>query len=251
MSELVPGLELAPVSAPVPGPGPVPGSELDRPAAEGADPPVRTAAVDRPIPTPIAVAHGSRLIRQAFAALLAQQSDLRVVCEVGADEDLVGAVRRHGARVLLLDPALVATQDVPDLCGALRAQRCRPLIMADASARARLLPVLAQVLPHAGIVNDEESGAALLAGLRRLADGQPVIEPELAVAALSAAGNPLTGRECDVLRLAARGAPARDIAAQLYLSTGTVRNYLSKAVGKLGARSRIEAVLLARDAGWI
>jgi two-component system response regulator DesR len=81
--------------------------------------------------------------------------------------------------------------------------------------------------------------------------GKFVLDVEFAVAALNADRNPLTERERAILRLARKGEPAKEIAAKLYLSAGTVRNYLSRAMAKTGARTRIEAVRRAQDAGWI
>jgi two-component system response regulator DesR len=78
-----------------------------------------------------------------------------------------------------------------------------------------------------------------------------VLDTEVAVAALTAGDNPLTDREREVLRLALDGAPAKEIAKNLYLSTGTVRNYLSRILDKTGARTRIEAIRIAQEAGWI
>jgi two-component system response regulator DesR len=81
--------------------------------------------------------------------------------------------------------------------------------------------------------------------------GERVIDPDLAVAALSATDNPLTTRELDVLKVAAEGATVGEIAERLFLSGGTVRNYLSRISAKLGAKTRIEAISLARRAGWL
>jgi two-component system response regulator DesR len=84
-----------------------------------------------------------------------------------------------------------------------------------------------------------------------LARGEPVLDVELAVAALTAKDNPLTDRELDVLRLARNGAPTKEIASNLYLSAGTVRNHLARIVLKTGARTRQDAIRIAQDAGWI
>jgi two-component system response regulator DesR len=87
--------------------------------------------------------------------------------------------------------------------------------------------------------------------IRKVLTGQQVIDPALAAAALSAGPNPLTDRERDVLTAAADGATVADIARRLFLSEGTVRNYLSSAIGKTGSRNRIEAVQTARSNGWL
>lgn len=81
--------------------------------------------------------------------------------------------------------------------------------------------------------------------------GERVVDPKLAAEALGVRDNPLTAREAEVLRASADGATIHDIAEQLFLSTSTVRNYLSNAIGKLDARNRIEALTMARDRGWL
>lgn len=91
----------------------------------------------------------------------------------------------------------------------------------------------------------------LVAAVRQAAAGGRVFDPKLAVAALEAADNPLSAREAEVLRRHADGASAAEIATELYLSYGTVRDYLASAVTKLGARSRVDAARIARQAGWL
>ena len=88
-------------------------------------------------------------------------------------------------------------------------------------------------------------------GIRRVAAGERVIDPDLVVAALETGVSPLTARETDVLRAAEDGIATDEIAGKLSLSPATVRNYLSNAITKVGARNRIDAIRLARDAGWL
>jgi two-component system response regulator DesR len=91
----------------------------------------------------------------------------------------------------------------------------------------------------------------LAAAVRRVLTGETVVDPALAAAALGAGPNPLTGRECDVLKASVDGATVADIAAKLRLSESTVRNYLSSAIGKTGTRNRMEAMREARQQGWL
>ncbi len=91
----------------------------------------------------------------------------------------------------------------------------------------------------------------LAAAIRRVMAGERVVDPDLALAALSDGENPLTGREGDVLRACLSGASIADIASQLYLSEGTVRNHLSAAIQKLNARNRMEAAQVAKGKGWL
>jgi two-component system response regulator DesR len=91
----------------------------------------------------------------------------------------------------------------------------------------------------------------LIDALRRVAAGERVIDPQLALATLETADSPLSPREADVLRRYAAGAGPAEIAADLFLSYGTVRNYLASAVTKLGGRNRVDAVRIAAEAGWL
>jgi two-component system response regulator DesR len=102
-----------------------------------------------------------------------------------------------------------------------------------------------------GFILKTAATADLLQGIRRVAAGEHVLHPELATAALRLGRSPLTPRETAVLDLAAAGYTNREAAERLYLSEGTVRNYLTAVVDKLGARSRIDAVRIAQDNGWI
>jgi two-component system, NarL family, response regulator DesR len=125
------------------------------------------------------------------------------------------------------------------------------LILLDRQSGAGVSRSLARLAPRVGFLGTETSPYDLVESVRQMARGEPVLDAEVAVAALTADENPLTDRECEVLRMALDGAPAKEIAQRLYLSAGTVRNYLSRILAKTGARSRIEAIRIAQDAGWI
>jgi two-component system response regulator DesR len=102
-----------------------------------------------------------------------------------------------------------------------------------------------------GFLLKDAPAAALAAALRRVMAGERVVDPELALAALSDGANPLTSRERDVLTAAQTGASIAAIATQLALSEGTVRNHLSTSIQKLGVHNRMEAVRLAEQKGWL
>jgi len=102
-----------------------------------------------------------------------------------------------------------------------------------------------------GFVPQNAAPDFIAEAIRNAATGRKVIDPDLAFAALNAAKNPLTSREVDALRLAAAGATTEEIAGDLYLAVGTVRNYLSRVISKTGARNRVDAIRIAADAGWI
>jgi two-component system, NarL family, response regulator DesR len=102
-----------------------------------------------------------------------------------------------------------------------------------------------------GFLRKDAPAADLAAAIRRVADGQRVVDPSLAAAALAVGDSPLTEREAEVLVAAAGHDAIADIAARLHLSPGTVRNHLSAAIQKLGARNRAEAVEIAQQKGWL
>jgi two-component system response regulator DesR len=102
-----------------------------------------------------------------------------------------------------------------------------------------------------GFVVKDAPAETLASGIRLVASGERVIDPKLVAAALETGATPLTARETDVLREAESGNPIEQIAARVSLSPATVRNYLSNAISKVGARNRIDAIRIARDAGWL
>src|SRR5260370_32199643 len=102
-----------------------------------------------------------------------------------------------------------------------------------------------------GFLTKDSSASELASALRRVMQGERVVDPDLALSALSSGNNPLTGREREVLSASLFGASLAEIAARLYLSEGTIRNHLSTAMQKLGAQNRMEAARLAEQKGWL
>lgn len=192
-----------------------------------------------------------RLWRGALAALVSQQDDLEVLGQRDRLEDVWPLVRRTRPALVVLDADLPGDTPFADTCVRMRERRpdLRLLILMERWAGHHT--ALARLVPQTGFLTTDCSPAQLFDAARDLSRGLPVLDVGLAVAALAAADNPLTGREREVLARARDGAPAKAIAAELYLTTGTVRNYLSRATAKTGARSRVEAVRIALDAGWI
>lgn len=193
--------------------------------------------------------HRDGLLREALSDVLSRESDLDVVAELARGDDLQAAVGRHRVEVAVLDALLPGLADVDVVCQKLPRLGILMLLERDAVNGASL--ELARLAPRVGLIGTEVSLADLVRAVRHVARGEAVLDPELAVAALTAVRNPLTSRERDVLRLAMTGAPADEIAQTLYLSPGTVRNYLWHVISKTGARTRIEAIRIAQDAGWI
>jgi two-component system response regulator DesR len=126
---------------------------------------------------------------------------------------------------------------------------CAVLILADPRRPITWRPWLG--VPAMSLMAKDVSPAVLVEGVRRLAAGERMIDQRIAIAALTGGATELTTRDLEVLRLAADGASVAEIADRLYLSIGTVRNYLSRIIGKAGARNLIDAVRIAREAGWL
>jgi two-component system response regulator DesR len=130
-----------------------------------------------------------------------------------------------------------------------RCPQCRVLILTVLDRPGDLRRALAARV--AGFLPKDRPAGELVDAVRRVAAGERVIDPQLAVKALEVPENPLSPREAEVLRQFAAGAGPAEIAATLHLSYGTVRNYLASAVTKLGARNRVDAVRIAAEAGWL
>jgi len=199
----------------------------------------------------IVLGHRGTLWRGALAALLSQEGDLQVVAEVGRSDEVPAATRRQRPDVVVLDAELPGTPYIEELCVELCALApCRGVLVLM-ERWADYGNGLARLAPRVGLVATDSPPRRLIEGIRQLVLGRPVLDIDLAVAALTAESNPLTERERDVLRMSVEGLPAKVIASSLFLSAGTVRNYLSRAIAKTGARSRVEAARIAQDAGWI
>jgi two-component system, NarL family, response regulator DesR len=193
------------------------------------------------------------LWRGVLAEVVDREHDMKVVAELGRLDQLVSMASRERPHVALIEHGLPGATTVDDLCAQLiRLPRdCGVLMLLDRPQYADIRGLVTQLGARVGFTVTDVSPRRLLDDIRQVAGGKPVMDIEVAVAAMSAAGNPLTYRERDVLRRAISGAPAKEIAAELYLSAGTVRNYLSRIVNKTGARTRIEAIRIAQESGWI
>jgi two-component system, NarL family, response regulator DesR len=198
----------------------------------------------------ILIAEDQAMVRGALAALLAFEPDLEVVAQVAAGDEVLAAAREAKADVALLDIEMPGMDGI-EAAAALRDQvpETIPLILTTFGRPAYLRRAM-EVGARGFLVKDQPA-ERLANAIRRAAAGERVVDPELAVAALADADSPLTPREREVLKASADGSPVSDISARLYLSEGTVRNYLSSAIGKTGARNRAEALRVARERGWL
>jgi two-component system response regulator DesR len=198
----------------------------------------------------VLIAEDMHLIRGALVALLSLEEDMEVVAELDRGDGIVDAALATGPDVAVLDIDLPG-MDGLTAAGLLheRLPDCRALILTGLSQPGHLLRAL-QVHVRGFIVKDAPA-TTLADGIRRVAAGERVIDPDLVVAALETGVSPLTARETDVLRAAEDGIATDEIARKLSLSPATVRNYLSNAITKVGARNRIDAIRIARNAGWL
>jgi two-component system response regulator DesR len=198
----------------------------------------------------VLLADDQALVRGALAALLNLEPDLEVVAEVGRGDEVVEAARRVRPDVALLDvemPGLSGIAATEALRAALPA--CKVLVVTTFGRPGYLRRAISA--GASGFVVKDTPARQLADAVRRVASGLRVVDPALAAETLASGESPLTARESDVLRAARDGGTVADIAAALALSEGTVRNHLSAAIGKTGARTRAEAVRLADEQGWL
>ncbi|MFJ9019093.1 response regulator [Streptomyces sp. NPDC102259] len=198
----------------------------------------------------VLLAEDQGMMRGALALLLGLEADIEVVAQVGTGDAIVDAALLHRPDVALLDIELPGISGL-DAAAELRDQApgCRVLILTTFGRPGYLRR--AMEAGASGFLVKDGPVEELAEAIRRVLAGETVVDPALATAALSAGPNPLTVRECDVLKASVDGATVSDIAARLHLSESTVRNYLSSAIGKTGTRNRMEAMREARQQGWL
>ncbi|MBB4689232.1 response regulator transcription factor [Amycolatopsis jiangsuensis] len=200
--------------------------------------------------TRLLLADDQELVREALCSLLSQEDDFEVVAAVGRGDEVASAASAHEPDVALLDIEMPGLDGLA-AAAVLHEQRpdCR-IIMLTTFGRAGYLRRAIEAGAVGFVVKD--SPADVLAdAIRRVRAGERVVDPALAVATLAAGESPLTARERDVLIAARSGASIAQIASRLYLSDGTVRNYVSAATTKTGTRNRIEALRVAEERGWL
>ena len=190
------------------------------------------------------------LLRGALVSLLSSQIDLEVVAALACGDEVVPVALRERPDVVVIEVGVSWVSGLATI-GELRTRlpTCQIVALAAAKPAAVVRRLLAVDVLAA--IDKNAPTARLLGAIRGAAAGQLVVDASLAIAALAAESNPLTPREVDVVRLAAEGRSGSEIAKRLYLSPGTVRNYLSNVIGKTRARTRVDAIRIARDFGWV
>lgn len=197
----------------------------------------------------ILIAEDQGMMRSALASLLALEPDLRVVAEVGRGDEVIAAATAARPDVVLLDIELPGRTGLDVIEELLQAVPGTRVVVVTTFGRPGYLS-RAMAAGARGFLVKDDPVEQLAASIRDVAAGGIVVNPVLAAQALSASPDPLSDRERTVLVASADGATIADIAGELHLSQSTVRNYLSAAIGKLGARNRGEALSIARRNGW-
>jgi two-component system, NarL family, response regulator DesR len=198
----------------------------------------------------VLLAEDQAMVRGALAALLSREKDIEVIAEVARGDAVLDAAIAVRPDVALLDI------EMPDGDGLDAAQTlhtalpsCRVVILTTFGRSGYLRRAMES--GAVGFLLKDAPASELASALRRVVKGERVVDPELALLALSEGSNPLTNREREVLAAALPGISLTEIATRLSLSKGTVRNHLSVVIQKLGAHNRMEAARLAEQKGWL
>ncbi len=198
----------------------------------------------------VLLAEDQAMVRGALAALLRLEDDLEIVAEVARGDEVLSAALKTQPEVALLD---IEMPGGDGLSGArelhVHLPACRIVILTTFGRSGYLRRAMES--GAVGFLLKDAPAAELATAIRRVVTGERVVDPKLALSALSEGDNPLTGREREVLRISLAGASIAVIAERLFISEGTVRNHLSTAIQKLGAHNRVEAARLAEEKGWL
>ncbi len=198
----------------------------------------------------ILLAEDQGMVRGALAALLGLEEDIEVVAEVGRGDEVLPAALNCQPEVALLDIEMPGGNGL-EAAAALHEQlpTCCIMILTTFGRSGYLREAMAS--GAVGFLLKDAPASQLAVAIRRVMAGERVVDPELALTALSEGTNPLTQREREVLAASLHGASIAQIATQLVVSEGTVRNHLSEAIQKMNAHNRIEAAQLAEARGWL
>jgi two-component system response regulator DesR len=198
----------------------------------------------------VLLAEDQDLVRGAMAALLSLEPDIEVVAEVDRGDEVLAAALASRPDVALLDIEMPGSDGITAAAELRRRlPDCRVLILTTFGRPGYLRRAMAS--GAAGFMLKDAPARELAVAIRRTAAGERVVDPLLAVQALSDGDSPLSSREAEVLLSTSDGSSVAEVAQRLFLSEGTVRNHLSAAIQKLNARNRMEAARIAREKGWL
>jgi two-component system, NarL family, response regulator DesR len=196
------------------------------------------------------IAEDQTMVRQALVALLELEPDIQVVAEAADGDEALAMAGKHNPDVVVLDIEMPGPNGIEVAAQLGRSGFDGKVIIVTTFDRPGYLRA-AMTAGASGFLLKDAPAADLAAAIRRVATGERVVDSSLAAAALAQGDSPLTDREAEVLAAAASHDAVADVAARLHLSPGTVRNHLSAAIQKLGARNRAEAVQIAQRKGWL
>jgi two-component system, NarL family, response regulator DesR len=198
----------------------------------------------------VLLAEDMDMIRGALVALLSLEHDIEVVAAVASGDEILPKAIEHRPDVAVIDidlPAkdgLTAAVEIHE-----QVPGCRTLILTSLGRAGTVRRALAARV--GGFMLKDAPSENLANGIREVAAGGRVVDPQLAMSAWDSEQCPLTAREIEILRLASAGQDPVDIAGELFLSPGTVRNHLTSIMNKLNARNRVDAIRIATEAEWL
>ncbi|CAM4151243.1 response regulator transcription factor [Nocardiopsis rhodophaea] len=198
----------------------------------------------------VILAEDMHMVRGALVSLLGLEDDIEVVADIVSGDEILPTVHHHRPDVAIIDidlpgkDGLTAAAEVHE-----EVPETRTLILTSLGRPGTLRRALAA--KAGGFILKDAPPNELAEAIRGVAAGRRVVDGQLALAAFDSEDCPLTAREVEVLRLAAGGADVVDIAGRLFLTAGTVRNYLTAVTTKLNARNRVDAIRIATEAGWL
>ena len=196
------------------------------------------------------IAEDQTMVRQALVALLELEPDIHVVAEAGSGDEALAMAHKHQPDVAVLDIEMPGPGGI-EVARKLTASGFpgKSVIVTSFGRPGYLRAAMAA--GASGFLLKDAPAAGLAEAIRRVVAGERVVDPALAAAALTEGESPLSQRETDVLAAAAGHDTIAVVAGRLHLSPGTVRNHLSAAIQKLGARNRADAARIAKEKGWL
>lgn len=198
----------------------------------------------------ILLAEDVELVAEALEALLSTQEDFTVVARVGRGDHVLESARQHRPDLALIDVGMPGMDGIDAAAALLRDMpQCKVLLLSAAAGAGHVHRALAA--GASGYLVKSTSAGQLVDAIRTAMAGGVALDPSLAAVALRSGANPLTARESEILALVHAGRTTAQIAAELSLSRGTVRNYLSGAMTTLGVSKRTTAVAVALENGWL
>jgi two-component system response regulator DesR len=198
----------------------------------------------------IMIAEDQTMVRQALVALLELEPDIEVVAQAAGGDEALAMVRKHQPDVAVLDIEMPGPGGIEVARKLTASAFPGKIVIVTTFGRPGYLRA-AMAAGATGFLLKDSPAAELADAIRRVAAGERVVDTALAAAALAEGESPLSLRETDVLAAAASHESIAEVAGRLHLSAGTVRNHLSAAIQKLGARNRADAARIAQEKGWL